>query len=135
MKLRTLIQALPLCLLPSALFAATPQQLLATGHADEAIQVLQQQTSRPSADAESFNLLCRSYFMIEEWDRGIAACEQARNLNSQNSNYHLWLGRVYGEKADRAGFMAAAGLVKKVRTSFERAVELDPKNTEDRSDL
>ena len=73
--------------------------------------------------------------MIEEWDRGIAACEKARSLDPQNSVYHLWLGRIYGEKADRAGFLSAAGLAKKVRTSFERAVELDPKNWEARTDL
>jgi tetratricopeptide (TPR) repeat protein len=73
--------------------------------------------------------------MIEEWDRGITACEHARNLDPQKSLYHLWLGRIYGEKASRAGFLSAAGLAKKVRTSFERAVELDPKSWEARSDL
>ncbi len=134
MKLRTLVTSSFLLLLASPLFAATPKQLLASGHVDEAIQVLQQQT-RAGGDAESFNLLCRSYFMIDEWDRGISACEQARNLDPQNSNYQLWLGRVYGEKADRAGFLSAASLVKKVRTSFERAVELDPRNSEARTDL
>jgi tetratricopeptide (TPR) repeat protein len=73
--------------------------------------------------------------MIDEWDPGISACERARNLDPQNSLYYLWLGRIYGEKADRAGFLSAAGLAKKVRTSFERAVELAPKSWEARSDL
>jgi len=73
--------------------------------------------------------------MAEEWDRGIAECERARNLAPQNSLYHMWLGRIYGEKADRAGFLAAAGLAKKVRTSFEHAVELAPNNWEARTDL
>jgi tetratricopeptide (TPR) repeat protein len=45
------------------------------------------------------------------------------------------LGRIYGEKADRAGFLSAAGLAKKVRASFERAVELDPRSWEARTDL
>ena len=39
----------------------------------------------------------------EEWDRGITACERARNLDPQKSLYSLWLGRVYGEKADHVG--------------------------------
>jgi tetratricopeptide (TPR) repeat protein len=102
---------------------------------DEAVQALQQQVARTPTDAESHNLLCRAYFMLEEWDRGIAACERARNLDPQKSLYHLWLGRIYGEKAERAGFLSAAGLAKKVRTSFERAVELDPKSWEARTDL
>lgn len=115
--------------------ASSPQELLASGRVDEAIQTLEQRVSGPVPDAESYNLLCRAYFMIEEWDRGIAACERARDLDPQKSLYHLWLGRIYGEKADRAGFMAAAGLAKKVRMEFERAVELDPKNSEARADL
>ena len=53
----------------------------------------------------------------------------------KNSLYELWLGRIYGEKASRVGFLSAAGLAKKVRTSFERAVQLDPKNWEARVDL
>jgi tetratricopeptide (TPR) repeat protein len=126
--------SLLVCLVGAA-YAASPKELLASGHADEAIQTLQQQIARSASDAEAQNLLCRAYFMIEEWDRGIAACERARNLDPQKSLYHLWLGRIYGEKADRAGFLSAAGLVKKVRTSFERAVELDPKSWEARTDL
>jgi tetratricopeptide (TPR) repeat protein len=126
--------SLLVCLVGVA-YAASPKELLASGHADEAIQTLQQQIARSASDAEAQNLLCRAYFMIEEWDRGIAACERARNLDPQRSLYHLWLGRIYGEKADRAGFLSAAGLVKKVRTSFERAVELDPKSWEARTDL
>jgi tetratricopeptide (TPR) repeat protein len=109
--------------------------MLAAGRVDDAMQFLQQQIARSPTDAESHNLLCRAYFMLEEWDRGIAACERARNLDPQNSLYHLWLGRIYGEKADRAGLLSAAGLVKKVRGAFERAVELDPKSWAARADL
>jgi len=121
-------------LLP-AYAAMSPKELLAAGRVDEAIQSLEQQVGHSATDAESYNLLCRSYFMMQEWDRGIAACERARNLDPQKSLYHLWLGRIYGEKADRAGFLSAAGLAKKVRTSFERAVELDPRSWEARTDL
>jgi len=112
-----------------------PKALLDAGRVDEAIQTLQRQIDHSSTDAESYNLLCRAYFMLDEWDRGIPACERARNLNPQKSMYQLWLGRIYGEKADRAGFLSAAGLAKKVRTAFERAVELDPRSWEARTDL
>lgn len=132
---RLLISAVLVAVLPLSAYATSPKELLAAGHADEAIQVLDQQISHSATDAESYNLLCRAYFMIEEWDRGIPACERARNLAPEKSLYHLWLGRIYGEKADRAGFLSAAGLAKKVRTSFERAVELDPGSWEARTDL
>jgi tetratricopeptide (TPR) repeat protein len=115
--------------------ADTPAQLLAAGRVDDAIAILEQKVAVSPADAEAYNLLCRAHFMLEDWDAAVSACERARNLDPRNSFYHLWLGRVYGEKADRSGFLSAAGLVKKVRTSFERAVELDPKNWEARTDL
>ena len=121
--------------LPARAAADSPKDLLAAGRVDDAIQTLKQQISHSPTDAEANNLLCRAYFMLEEWDHGISACERAVNLAPQNSLYHLWLGRVYGEKADRAGFMSAAGLAKKVRSEFERAVELDPKSWQARTDL
>jgi tetratricopeptide (TPR) repeat protein len=113
----------------------SPQDLLSAGHVDEAIQTLQQQLARSPQFSAAHNLLCRAYFMLEEWDHGIPACERAATLDPKNSLYHLWLGRIYGEKADRAGFMSAAGLAKKVRTEFERAVELAPDNWQARTDL
>lgn len=119
----------------ASVFATSPRELLASGRPHDAVQVLEEQTAHAPDNAQGFNLLCRAYFMMDEWDRGIAACERARNLDPQNSVYHLWLGRIYGEKADRAGFFSAAGLAKKVRTSFERAVELDPRSWEARTDL
>jgi len=119
----------------AALADPSPRELLASGRVDDAIQTLWQRIDRSPTDAEPYNLLCRAYFMLEEWDRGIAACERARNLDPQSSLYELWLGRIYGEKADQAGFLSAAGLAKKVRTAFERAVELDPTNWEARTDL
>jgi tetratricopeptide (TPR) repeat protein len=113
----------------------SPRDLLAAGKVDEAIPILEQQASHSATDAEAYNLLCRAYFMIDQWDRGINACEHATRLDPQRGLYHLWLGRIYGEKADRAGFFSAAGLAKKVRIEFERAVELDPRNWEARADL
>ena len=117
--------------------SATPsaQELLDAGRADEAVQAFEQQVRDSPNDAAGYNLLCRAHFMREEWDRGIANCEKARTLDPENSRYNLWLGSIYGEKADRAGFMSAAGLAKKVRTSFERAVELAPNDWQARVNL
>ena len=122
-------------LMGSAWAESSAKGLLASGRVDDAIEDLQARIAHSPSDAEAHNLLCRAYFMLEEWDRGIPECERARNLDPQKSLYSLWLGRIYGEKADRAGFLSAAGLAKKVRTSFERAVELDPKSWEARTDL
>jgi tetratricopeptide (TPR) repeat protein len=136
MKLLSLLSLLCLAVLPlPAHAAASLKELLSSGHADQAIRILEQETRNSTPDAESYNLLCRAYYMIDDWDHGITACEHAVRLNEENSSYHLWLGRIYGEKADHAGFLSGAGLAKKVRIDFERAVELDPKSSEARADL
>ena len=135
MKFLTLYCCLLIGCSAFAAAAATPKELLASGHVDEAMQVLRPLTGPSSIDAEAFNLLCRAHFMLEDWDAAISACERAAELVPNSSLYQLWLGRSYGEKADKAGVFSAMGLAKKVRTSFERAIELDPNSWEARTDL
>jgi tetratricopeptide (TPR) repeat protein len=121
-------------IVPFSLAAENPQDLLAEGRVDQAIPILQGQIQR-APNAESYNLLCRAYFELDDWNPGISACEAAVAMEPANSLYHLWLGRAYGEKANRVNFLSATGLAKKVRSEFERAVELSPGNVDARTDL
>ena len=122
-------------LLSLAAAANSPQDLLAAGRVDEAINTLQGQISVRPDSAESYNLLCRAYFSLGDWDHAVSACQKAVSLEPNNSNYHLWLGRAYGEKADHVSFLTAAGLAKKLRNEFERAVALNPNSADARTDL
>ena len=115
--------------------ANSAQDKLTAGRIDEAITELNDRLSSAPADAESSNLLCRAYFALEDWDRAESSCRKAVLLDPNNSRFHLWLGRVYGGKADRANFLTAAGLARKVREEFERAVQLNPKDIDARLDL
>jgi tetratricopeptide (TPR) repeat protein len=108
---------------------------LAAGRADDAISRLNLSLSAQPADAEAHNLLCRVYYQEQRWDDAIHQCEAAVQLAPQDSEYHLWLGRAYGEKADSIHSIKAYGLAKKVRSEFERAVQLDSKNVDALSDL
>jgi len=131
-----LILALLLSFLPAAANPApATEALLAEGRVDDAITSLQSKINNSPNDAESYNLLCRAHLLLEHWDGGIADCQKAVALEPGNSQYHLWLGRIYGEKASHSSFLSAAGLAKKVRNEFETAVRLDPGNLEARSDL
>ena len=109
--------------------------LLAAGRVDEAIATLRGQINSSPDDALAHNLLCRAYFSLGDWDHGIFDCEKAVSLAPGNSQFHLWLGRIYGEKADKSGPFTAAGLARRVRTEFERAVQLSPNSVDARSDL
>jgi tetratricopeptide (TPR) repeat protein len=87
-------------------------------------------------DAESYNLRSRVYYATEQWDAAIQNAEQAVNLRGEDSQYHLWLGRAYGQKAAEIGNpLTAASLARKAKNEFERAVELNPRNISARSDL
>jgi len=63
-------------MLASRLGAAelSPAKLLAAGRVDDAIVTLQNRITAAPNDAESQNLLCRAYFVLTNWDAGVAAC-------------------------------------------------------------
>jgi tetratricopeptide (TPR) repeat protein len=72
-------------------------------------------------------------FLIENnYDRAIDWLKKAVELDDKNSDYHLWLGRAYGVKAQRAGMLKKAPAARNVKTEFEKAVELDPDNMDAR---
>ncbi len=114
--------------------ADSAKDMLAAGRLDETIAALNGRLSS-APDAESSNLLCRAYFALEDWERAESSCRKAVSLDPGNSRFHLWLGRVYGERADRANPIAAAVLAGKVHGEFERAVQLNPKDVDARLDL
>jgi Flp pilus assembly protein TadD len=108
---------------------------LTAGRADDAISRLNSSLAGNPGDAEAHHLLCRVYSQEERWDEAIRECETAVRLSPQDSGYHLWLGRSYGEKASSINSIEAYGLAKKVRDEFERAVQLDSGNVDALCDL
>jgi tetratricopeptide (TPR) repeat protein len=105
--------------------------LLAAGRVDEAIAMLQAQL-KSSPDAAAYNYLARAYFAVGDWDRAVSAGEKSVQMKPDSSDYYLWLGQAYGEKASDANPFSAMSLAGKTRRAFERAVQLDPKNVEAR---
>ena len=132
---RTFLLVLLTLITATVSVADSAKDMLAAGRIDEAIAELNGHLSSAPADAESSNLLCRAYYALEDWDRAESSCRKAAELDPDNSRFHLWLGRVYGEKADRANVLAAVGLAEKARGEFERAVQLNPNDVDARLDL
>jgi tetratricopeptide (TPR) repeat protein len=138
--MRSLLRWLLLTLFLSATLlaadaVASPGDLLAAGRVDDVIASLQAQLKTTPENAAAYHYLCRAYYSVGDWDRAISNCEKSVKLASDNSEYHLWLGRAYGEKADHINPFSAASLAGKLRREFERAVELAPNSVEARSDL
>ena len=119
-------------LLSASLSLADPatMQLLSLGRMNDAIQLLLNRD-----DAESLHLLSRAYYATEHFDEAVKSGERAVALRPGDSNFHLWLARAYGMKAAGANPLLAANLARKAKAEFERSVQLDPSNTDARSDL
>jgi tetratricopeptide (TPR) repeat protein len=118
--------------------AATLKQAddaLQAGEADKALALLTPLPTEGPGAAEAQNLICRVRFSLQQWDAAVSACELAVRLDGSSSVNHMWLGRALGEKAGRASFLSAYGLGKRVKSEFEQAVQLDPRNAGALSDL
>ena len=133
------LAAMTLAALPAAPAPKTTpmaaQDLLTQGRVDDAVAQLQERIQKSPNDAEAHHLLSRAYLLVESWDKAVAPAERAVALQPGNSNYHLWLGRVYGRKAEHSVFFKAVGWARKCRAEFERAVELNAANVPARTDL
>ncbi len=108
---------------------------LQSGEADKALSLLQDLPNGGVDNAQALNLGCRVQFALADWDAAINDCQQAIRLNPQSSDTHMWLGRALGEKANKASFLSAYSLGKKVLAEFQLAAQLDPRNGEALSDL
>src|SRR6266404_504373 len=90
------VLAIAFALLAPALRAQSPDELLKSGHADEAIKLLKTRIAASPSDAAAYNLLARAYLSLQNWEGAVNAGEKATALDPGNSRYHLWLGRAYG---------------------------------------
>lgn len=125
-------------LLPATWSAAaepSAMELLKTGKVDDALRVLNVQVSSNPQNARAYAELCRVYSSLDDLDNAILNCQKATQIEPNIGEYHLWLGRVYGDKADKAGIFGGFGWAKKTIAEFERAVQLAPNNLQARSDL
>jgi tetratricopeptide (TPR) repeat protein len=95
----------------------------------KAIQVLQEAVAKEPQNGDVHLLMTKSYLELEQLDAAIKSAERAVAVDSQNSKYHEWLGRAYGEKADKAAWPPTRiSLAKKTGKEFETAVQLDARN-------
>ena len=95
----------------------------------KAILILQEAAAKEPKNGDVQLLLAKSYLELQEHDAAIHSAEKAVALDPQNSVYHEWLGRAFGEKADHIGWPPTRmSLAKKTGKEFETAVELDKKN-------
>ena len=128
--------ALTVAVLPaSAQSIAQARALAHQGKADAAISQARAVAGSSPRSFEAHELLCQLFRSTNHFDDAIHECEAARDLQSGNSNAELELARAYGAKADHAGALTGMRMVGRIRDSFEKAAQLDPRNVDALSDL
>jgi len=110
-------------------------RMLEQGRVDDAVVMLTSEVQAKPDNGDAYNLLCRAYLAEEKSQAAIAACEHAVKDDPDNSNFHLWLGRSYGQQAEHANPFSAAHLAGRVRDEMESAVRLNPRSVDARADL
>lgn len=108
---------------------------LQAGQADKALALLSPLPASGTGADVAQNLLCRVRFTLQQWSQAVAECQQAVNLNTKNSDYYMWLGRVLGQEASHANFLSAYGDARKSLSAMQTAVQLNPQNGPALSDL
>jgi tetratricopeptide (TPR) repeat protein len=91
--------------------------------------------NKSTLDAATNFLIARDYYMEGELKKATEFLQKATAEQPSNSDYLDWLGRAYGKRAETSNMLTAPGYATKARQAFERAVELDPKNSDALADL
>ena len=104
------------------------EALIRGGHWKRARAIVEPQVKTHPDDPRICYLLAQVKFAFKDLDGARALAQHAVDLDGKDSNYHLQLGKVFGEMAARASFLSAASLAGKFRKEVEVAIDLDPNN-------
>jgi tetratricopeptide (TPR) repeat protein len=108
--------------------------LYETGKYRDAADMLLAQAADSSGDSAPARFwLGKSYLKIRKWDEAVRNLEKAVKMEPANAQYHLWLGRAYGARAENRiiGYNDARRLLKE----FRKARDLAPDDIDIRFDL
>jgi tetratricopeptide (TPR) repeat protein len=88
-----------------------------------------------SSDPATNNLIGRNHYMSGDFKKAAEYFQKAYDGDPGNSMYALWLGRAWGRRAETSNPFLAPGYASKARQWMEKAIALDPRNTEALSDV
>jgi tetratricopeptide (TPR) repeat protein len=79
-------------------------------------------------DANALYYMGRIALQQDRSGEAVDWLEKAVDVDDNNADYHVWLGTALVEEAQRASKLRQPFLTRRVRTEFERAVALDPRD-------
>ena len=127
--------ALLLFLGASALVAQTPEQLFRERKLPEARAAAQGLLARDKNDANALYWMGRVADAEGRNSEALEWYDKAVKRDDNSALFHFWLGRALGEEAQAANKLRQPFLARRLKSEFERAVELDPKMLDPRMGL
>jgi tetratricopeptide (TPR) repeat protein len=103
-----------------------------SGRFQEASATLESALRKDPGDASLELLLARCYYELKDWDRAALHAQSAEEIEPRNAEAHVWLGQIYGRKAEQQHSLI---LAVRTREEFQKAVALDRSNIDARRDL
>lgn len=101
----------------------------------EASKLLEEVDDDHSDYAAAQYYLGRIAFDQKEYDDAVDYFEEATEANDKIADYFVWLGDTYGTIAQDANVVRQGFLAPKMKSAWEKAVALDPKNIPARESL
>ena len=68
----------------------------------------------------------------KSWDKGMFYYDKLKKLNPSNAEYYYKYGGCLGMKAKESNKFSALGMIGDIKTSFEKAIQLNPNHIEAR---
>jgi Tfp pilus assembly protein PilF len=98
------------------------------------VEVQSSLRKNPGDDAA---LHCMGRILVAQNNGGDAIewFEKAVKANDRSAVHHLWLGNAIGEQAQHASKLKQPFMARRIKSEFERAVELDPSSIDARHGL
>jgi tetratricopeptide (TPR) repeat protein len=114
---------------------ADAQREFNAGQYHKAVDALTDAATKSPDDGRLSFLLGQCYYELREFTRAVTSFERSIQLVPSQSEYHDWLGKAYGRRAEETIFLSAMSWARKTHKEFEVAVHLNPSNFQAERDL
>ena len=107
-------------------------QFMGSGKMDQARVVFENVLKEYPSNSKALEFLGDIAGQNKNWDKAILYYKKIKQLQPNNAEYHYKYGGALGMKAKTVNKFKALGMIDEIKSSFEKAVALDPKHKESR---
>jgi len=128
--------AIPMLVSPTHAQCAPGTQKLIDDHKlDEARAEVQALLKKNASDDVALHCMGMIYVAQDKSGDAEEWFEKAIKVNDNSSAHHLWLGNAIGDQAEHASKLKQPFMARRIKSEFERAVQLDPTSIDARHGL